>query len=276
LLPAASFCIESSECLILRRGRFVFAPHPSSQWNASCESSIATGFRIRSWPRGAEVVMSPLLLSVKLAAVTSVLLLALGLPLAYWLAFTRFRLRFLVESVVAMPIVLPPTVLGFYLLLLLGARGSLGAFWERLTGHTLAFSFEGLVVGSVIYSLPFAVQPFTAALVAVDRRLLTASASLGASDWRTFWRILLPLALPGIVTGVALSFAHTLGEFGVVLMLGGNIPGQTRTASIAIYDNVQMLDYAAAAHQSIVLLSISFALLVLINALQRRTHWSIR
>jgi molybdate transport system permease protein len=217
-------------------------------------------------------MISPLLLSLRLALVTSALLLALGLPLAWWLAFTSFRLRFLVESVVALPIVLPPTVLGFYLLLELGSRGSPGAFWERLTGHTLAFSFEGLVLGSVIYSLPFAVQPFTAALASVDRRLLIASSSLGASPWRTFWRITFPLAFPGIVTGVALSFAHTLGEFGVVLMLGGNIPGSTQTASIAIYDNVQMLDYATAARQSLTLLGISFSLLVLINALNRNRN----
>jgi molybdate transport system permease protein len=219
---------------------------------------------------------SPLLLSLKLALVTSSVLLVLGLPLAWWLASTRFRLRFLVESVVALPIVLPPTVLGFYLLLELGSRGSLGAFWERFTGHTLAFSFEGLVLGSVIYSLPFAVQPFTAALASVDRRLLLASSSLGASSWRTFWRITFPLAFPGIVTGVALSFAHTLGEFGVVLMLGGNIPGRTQTASIAIYDNVQMLDYATATRQSLTLLGISFALLVLINALNRNRNWRLQ
>jgi molybdate transport system permease protein len=221
-------------------------------------------------------MISPLLLSLKLALVTSALLLALGLPLAWWLAFSRFRLRFLVESVVALPIVLPPTVLGFYLLLGLGSRGALGAFWERLTGHTLAFSFEGLILGSVIYSLPFAVQPFTAALASVDRRLLAASASLGASPWRTFWRITFPLAIPGIITGVALSFAHTLGEFGVVLMLGGNIPGRTQTASIAIYDNVQMLDYADAARQSLTLLGISFGLLVLINAMNRDRNWKLR
>lgn len=216
---------------------------------------------------------SPLLLSVQLALVTSCLLLVVGLPVACWLAFTRFRLRFLIESLVALPIVLPPTVLGFYLLLAFGSRGWLGAFWQRLTGHTLAFSFEGLVLGSVVYSLPFAVQPFTAALASVDRRLLAASASLGASPWRTFWRIVLPLALPGIVTGFALSFAHTLGEFGVVLMLGGNIAGRTQTASIAIYDNVQMLDYRTAARQSLTLLAISFGLLVAIHALNRKRNW---
>ena len=221
-------------------------------------------------------MISPLVLSVKLALVTSCLLLVLGLPVACWLAFSRFRLRFLIESLVALPIVLPPTVLGFYLLVACGSRGMLGQFWERLTGHTLAFSFEGLVFGSVIYSLPFAVQPFTSALASVDRRLLAASASLGASSWRTFWRITFPLALPGIVTGFALSFAHTLGEFGVVLMLGGNIPGRTQTASIAIFDNVQNLDYSTAARQSITLLAISFTLLLAINALSRNRNWGLR
>ena len=220
-------------------------------------------------------MISPLLLSIKLALMTSCLLLILGLPVACWLAFTRVRLRLLIEAMVALPIVLPPTVLGFYLLLAFGSRGTMGAGWQRLTGHTLAFSFEGLVLGSVLYSLPFAVQPFTAALAAVDRRLLAASASLGASAWRTFWHITFPLALPGIVTGFALSFAHTLGEFGVVLMLGGNIAGRTRTASIAIYDDVQMLDYASAARQSLLLLAISFALLIAINALNRKRNWRL-
>ncbi len=220
--------------------------------------------------------MTPLLLSLKLALVTSLVLLALGLPLAWWLAFTRFRLRFLAEALVALPIVLPPTVLGFYLLVVLGSQGWLGQAWQRMTGHTLAFSFEGLVVGSVIYSLPFAVQPFTAALTGVDRRLLEASASLGAGAWRTFLRVTLPLAMPGILTGVALSFAHTLGEFGVVLMLGGNIPGKTQTASIAIFDNVQMLDYATAARQSLTLMAISFALLVVIYGVDRGRSWRLR
>ncbi len=219
---------------------------------------------------------SPLVLSLQLALATSCLLLLLGLPVAWWLAFTRFRLRFLIESVVALPIVLPPTVLGFYLLLEFGSRGWLGAFWQRFTGHTLAFSFEGLILGSVVYSLPFAVQPFTAAMASVDRRLLAASASLGASPWRTFWRITFPLAFPGIVTGFARSFAHTLGEFGGVLMLGGNIAGRTQTASIAIYDNVQMLDYRAAARQSISLLGISFALMVVIHALNRKRNWRMQ
>ena len=217
-------------------------------------------------------MISPLLLSLRLALVTSCLLLIVGLPIAYWLAFTQLRLRFLVESVVTLPIVLPPTALGFYLLVAFGSRGALGAAWQRFSGHTLAFSFEGLVLGSVIYSLPFAVQPFSAALASVDRRLLAASASLGASAWRTFWRITFPLAFPGIITGFVLSFAHTVGEFGVVLMVGGNIEGRTRTASIAIYDEVQMLDYRGAARESLMLLAISFALLVAIHTLNRQRN----
>jgi molybdate transport system permease protein len=215
---------------------------------------------------------SPLLLSFQLALVTSCLLLLVGLPLAYWLAFTRLRMRFLIESLVTLPIVLPPTVLGYYLLVAFGSRGALGAAWQRFSGHTLAFSFEGLVAGSVLYSLPFAVQPFTAAMTSVDRRLLTASASLGASPWRTFWRVTFPLAFPGVLTGFVLSFAHTLGEFGVVLMVGGDIAGITRTASIAIYDDAQMLDFRGAAHESLVLLLLSFALLVGIHALKRKRN----
>jgi molybdate transport system permease protein len=217
---------------------------------------------------------SPILLSLQLALVTSSLLFVLGVPVAYWLAFTRFRLRFLVESVVALPIVLPPTVLGFYLLLEFGSRGWLGAIWQRSTGHTLAFSFEGLVLGSIIYSLPFAVQPFAASFAAVDARLLAASATLGASRLRTFFRVILPLSIPGLVTGLALSFAHTMGEFGVVLMVGGNIPGVTRTVSIDIYDKVQALDYAGANATALVLFGICFVLLSVIYALNRKI-WAV-
>ncbi len=209
-------------------------------------------------------------LSAELSALTSVLLLFVGLPLAYWLAFSRWRGRFLIEAVVALPLVLPPTVLGFYLLVALGPRSPLGRAWEQLTGGALPFSFQGLVVASLLYSLPFAVQPFTAALRSVDARLLEASWCLGASRARTFARVLLPLARPGILTGMVLSFAHTLGEFGVVLMVGGNLPGRTRTASISIYDDVQALDYAAAGRTSAALLLVSFAVLALTYARQRR------
>jgi molybdate transport system permease protein len=214
-------------------------------------------------------------LTIRLAGVVAGALVILGLPIAYWIAYSRWRWKFLLEAVVALPIVLPPTVLGFYVLAALGQRGPLGKWWESLTGHTLAFTFEGLVIGSIIYSLPFAVQPFAASFGAVDRRLMAASATLGASKWRTFLQVILPLSVPGLVTGFALSFAHTMGEFGVVLMVGGNIPGVTRTVSIDIYDKVQSLDYASANQTAAVLLGISFVVLSVVYALNRRvgTAW---
>ncbi|MBZ5654005.1 MAG: molybdate ABC transporter permease subunit [Acidobacteriia bacterium] len=213
-------------------------------------------------------------LTVRLAAIVSVLLVAIGLPIAYWIAYSRWRWKFLVEAVVALPIVLPPTVLGFYVLLALGSRSPLGRWWESLTGHTLAFTFEGLVIGSLIYSLPFAVQPFAASFGAVDPKLLGASASLGLSPARTFWRVVLPLSKAGLVTGFALSFAHTLGEFGVVLMVGGNIPGVTRTISIDIYDQVQAAQYAGANLTAAVLLLLSFAALSIVYGINRRP-WAV-
>ena len=208
--------------------------------------------------------------SVVLAASTTFVLILVGLPIAYWLAFTRWRFKFLVEAVVALPLVLPPTVLGFYVLVALGPRSPVGRWYEALTGGTLPFSFQGLLVASVLYSLPFAVQPFASGLASVDRRLVEASWCLGVSRAGTFFRVLVPLALPGIVTGMVLSFAHTLGEFGVVLMVGGNLPGKTRTVSIAIYDEVQALNYDAAAQTSLFLLAVSFAVLVLTYGLQRK------
>jgi len=209
-------------------------------------------------------------LTIRLAVLVAAILFVVGLPIAYWIAFSRWRWKFVVEAVVALPIVLPPTVLGFYVLIALGARGVLGRWWQSLTGHTLAFTFSGLVIGSIIYSLPFAVQPFAAAFALVDRRLLAASATLGASKMATFLRVVLPLSIPGLVTGVALSFAHTMGEFGVVLMVGGNIPGITRTVSIDIYDQVQALNYVAANRTALVLLAISFAALCLVYGVNRR------
>jgi molybdate transport system permease protein len=213
-------------------------------------------------------------LTIRLATVVTGILLTLGLPLAYWIAFSRWRWKFLIEAVVALPIVLPPTVLGFYVLIALGQRGPLGRWWQSMTGHTLAFTFSGLVIGSVLYSLPFAVQPFAASLSAVDSRLLAASAVLGASKFRTFFRVMAPLSVSGLVTGVALSFAHTMGEFGVVLMVGGNIPGVTRTLSINIFDQVQDLDYSAANTTALVLVVIAFVLLSLIYSLNRNM-WKI-
>lgn len=215
-----------------------------------------------------------LFLSLRLALIVSAALLALGLPLAYWIAFTHRRWKFLVEAVLSLPLVLPPTVLGFYLLVALGAQSPLGRWWQNLTGHTLAFTFQGLVIGSILYSFPFAVQPFAASFSSIDRKLLAASATLGASRWQTFRRVILPLSIPGLITGFTLSFAHTLGEFGVVLMIGGNIPGATRTISIAIYDDVQALDYATANHAALLLLFVSFVTLALVYGLNRGTRSS--
>ena len=178
--------------------------------------------------------MNSLVLSFELAACVAAILLLIGTPVAYWLAYSRWRGKFLVESVVALPLVLPPTVLGFYALLAMGPRGPLGKLWMALFGHGLAFTFSGLVLASVVYSFPFGVQPLIASFEAVDRKLLEASAVLGSGKWKTFLRVILPLSLPGVVTAAVLSFAHTLGEFGVVLMVGGDIAGVTRTASIEI------------------------------------------
>ena len=211
-----------------------------------------------------------LLLSVRLAAVVCVALLIIGLPIAYWLAFSRWRWKCLVESVVALPLVLPPTVLGFYVLVAIGARSPVGQTWSSWFGQGLAFSFEGLVIGSILYSLPFAVQPFAAAFSQVDRGLMDASAILGASRLRTFARIVVPLSKNGIITGAVLSFAHTIGEFGVVVMVGGNLPGVTRTVSIAIYDDVQALDYARANATALVLVLFSVGVLAIVYALNRR------
>ncbi|MFZ0731030.1 MAG: molybdate ABC transporter permease subunit [Candidatus Sulfotelmatobacter sp.] len=213
-------------------------------------------------------------LTLELAVMVSLLLLVLGLPLAYWIAFSKRRWKFLVEAVVAMPIVLPPTVLGFYVLVALGPRSPFGRWWIALTDHTLAFTFTGLVIGSILYSLPFAVQPFAASFAAVDRKLIAASATLGASPVRTFFRVIAPLSVSGLITGVALSFAHTMGEFGVVLMVGGNIPGVTRTVSIDIYDRVQASDYAGANQTALVLLLICFVLLAIVYGLNRKA-WVI-
>ena len=213
-------------------------------------------------------------LTVRLATIVSVVLFGIGIPIAYWVTYSRWRLKFLIEAAVALPIVLPPTVLGFYVLVALGSHSPLGRWWESLTGHTLAFTFEGLVIGSLLYSLPFAVQPFAASFGAVDPKLLHASASLGESPIQTFRRVVLPLSKAGLVTGFTLSFAHTLGEFGVVLMVGGNIPGVTRTISIDIYDKVQNAEYAGANQTALFLLLISFVLLSIVYGLNRRS-WMV-
>lgn len=213
-------------------------------------------------------------LSLKLASATTVILLFLGLPLAYWLTFSRRRWKFLVEALVALPLILPPAVLGFYILLAIGPRSPVGAFYATLTGGLLPFSFPGLLIASVLYSLPFTVQPVAAAFAGVDRKLIEASWCLGVSRAATFRRVIVPLARAGIAAGAVLSFAHTMGEFGVVLMVGGNIAGVTRTVSISIYDQVQALDYAAAWQTSLFLLGFSFTVLALTYALQRRV-WAL-
>ncbi|HHT9159821.1 MAG: molybdenum ABC transporter permease subunit [Planctomycetes bacterium RIFCSPLOWO2_12_FULL_39_13] len=213
---------------------------------------------------------TPLLLSLKLSSVTMVLLFIVGIPLAYWLAFSRIRWKFLVESVVALPLVLPPTVLGFYVLLAVGGNSFIGQKYEAVFNKTLAFSFQGLILGSFLYSLPFAVQPFQTSFAGVDKKLLEASWSLGRSHLYTFFSVVLPLSRQGIITGCVLSFAHTLGEFGVVLMLGGNIPGITKVASIAIYDEVQSLNYGTANIYSAILLTFSFIILALVYFINRR------
>jgi molybdate transport system permease protein len=215
-----------------------------------------------------------IVLSLRLAALVCAILLLIGLPIAYWLTFSTWRGKFLVESVVALPLVLPPTVLGFYVLVAIGSRSPIGRAWAAWTGHGLAFTFEALVVASILYSLPFAVQPFAAAFSQVDASLIEASSILGASRLRTFVRIIVPLSIDGVIAGVVLSFAHTLGEFGVVLMVGGNLPGVTRTVSIAIYDEVQGFDYAAANRTALLLLAFSFAVLAGIHALNRKP-WSV-
>jgi molybdate transport system permease protein len=213
-------------------------------------------------------------LSLRLSASTAAILLAAGTPLAYWIAFSRRRWKFLVEAVVALPLVLPPTVLGFYVLLAIGPRSPLGALYGKLTGGMLPFSFQGLLLASLLYSLPFTVQPVANSFAAVDRGLVEASWCLGVSRFATFRRVVVPLSVRGLATGAILSFAHTMGEFGVVLMVGGNIAGVTRTVSISIYDQVQALDYAAATETSLFLLGLSFAVLALTYAFQRKV-WNV-
>ncbi len=210
------------------------------------------------------------LLTLQLAAVTTLILLLLGTPLAWWLAQTRSRLRGPIEALIALPLVLPPTVLGFYLLLLLGQDGPIGQLMVGMGLPALAFSFWGLVAGSVVYSLPFVVQPLQTAFAGIPRRLLEAAATLGATGSDRFLSVVLPLSRVGYLTAIVLGFAHTLGEFGVVLMLGGNIPGETQVLSIAIYDHVESLQYSQAHWLSGILLVFSFAVLLTVYALNRR------
>ena len=209
-------------------------------------------------------------LTLQLAVATCAVLLVIGLPLAWWLARTTSKLRYPIEAVVALPLVLPPTVLGFYLLVFTAPGSAVGDTYEGITGDRLPFTFAGLLVGSVLFNLPFAVRPFAAAFAAVDDRLCDMAATLGSSTWQTFWKVGVPLAAPGLMAGLVLCFAHCIGEFGVVLMVGGNIPGVTRTLSISIYDDVQAMNYESAASTSLWLVIAALVLLSCIQLLQRR------
>jgi molybdate transport system permease protein len=204
----------------------------------------------------------------KLALLTAAVLLVVGLPIAYWLTFSKWRWKFIVESVVALPLVLPPTVLGFYILVAIGPHSPIGRLYTDVVGHPLPFTFEGLLLASILYSLPFAVQPFAAAFEQVDRRLIEASWTLGVSKFKTFFRLIVPLSTAGLITGAVLS------EFGVVLMVGGNIEGETRTVSIDIYDEVQALNYAGAAKTALLLLAVSYGVLLLVYAMNRKV-WAV-
>ena len=217
--------------------------------------------------------LGPLILTFKLALVTTAILLVIGTPIAWWLANTRHKLKPVIEATVALPIVLPPTVIGFYLLVLLGPQGWIGEFWVRTTGDALTFTFSGLVIASVVYSFPFVVQPLQSAFESVSREMMEAAATLGASPLDSFFSVAVPLAKRGFLSATVMGIAHTLGEFGVVLMVGGNIPGETRVISIAIYDHVEMLEYGTAHTMSAVLLGIAFLFMLLLYVANRRqTH----
>jgi len=214
--------------------------------------------------------LTALRITLELAIVTTLILLTFGTPLAWWLARTRWRYKFLLEAAVALPLVLPPTVIGFYLLVALGPNGPVGGLMQALGGQSLAFTFAGLVIGSVIYSLPFVIQPLQNAFAAIGERPLEVAATLRASPLDRFFSVAVPMARPGFITAAVLGFAHTLGEFGVVLMIGGNIPGETQVVSIAIYDHVEGMDYAQAHWLSAGLLMLSFLLLIIVYAVNRR------
>lgn len=220
--------------------------------------------------------LAPLMLSLKLAGVTTLVLLVLGTPLAWWLAQSRSRLKPVIEAVTALPLVLPPTVLGFYMLIVLSPQAPVGAFWREVTGGSLTFTFTGLVVASCVYSLPFMVQPLQAAFEVLGRAPMEAAASLGARPLDAFFSVAVPMSLRGFITASVLSFAHTLGEFGVVLMVGGNIPGRTKVISIAIYERVETLNYAEAHALAAIMLILSFVILVFVYGLNRRFPVGVR
>lgn len=217
----------------------------------------------------------PLLLTLKLALITTVILLIVGIPLAYWLSFTRHPFKYVIEALVSMPLVLPPTVLGFYILITLGANSELGRWVESVFHVQLVFSFIGLVIGSVIFSLPFMVNPLKAGFQHIPQALIDASETLGKSRLQTLWHVLLPNIKPSLLTGIVMVFAHTIGEFGVVLMIGGNIPGETRTASIAIFSEVEALNYDTAHFYAIMMLIMSFSILVTLHWINRKSMRTI-
>ncbi|MBU2678004.1 MAG: molybdate ABC transporter permease subunit [Gammaproteobacteria bacterium] len=219
-------------------------------------------------------IYAPLLLSIRLALITTVVLILVGTPLAWWLSQTSSRFKPAAQAIVAMPIVLPPTVMGFYLLILLGPNGAIGSWWVALTGSALTFSFAGLVIASCVYSLPFAVQPLQSAFESLPRQTLEFAWTQGASKLDAFFAVAVPMSTRGFIGAAVLSFAHTLGEFGVVLMVGGNIPGETRVISIAIYDHVETLNYGAAHQMSLLLLGFAFVVLFGMFVINRR--WSVR
>ncbi|MEZ0322990.1 MAG: molybdate ABC transporter permease subunit [Hydrogenothermaceae bacterium] len=213
---------------------------------------------------------SPFVLTFKVAFITTFLLLIIGIIIAYFLSYSKFKMKSVFEALIALPLVLPPSVLGFYLLLIMGKNGFLGKFWEKIAGHYLAFHFEGIVIASIIFSFPFMVQPLIAGFRSIPKSLIEASYTLGKSKLKTLLYVILPNMKASIITGITLTFAHTLGEFGVVLMIGGNIEGETRVVSIAIYDSVEKLDYTTAHVYSAILFGISFLVLFIVYSLNRK------
>ena len=217
-----------------------------------------------------EYDLSALLVTIKLASITTVILVLVGTPIAWWLSQTRFKFKAVIEAIIALPLILPPTVLGFYLLMTLGTNGPIGNFLESLGGSSIAFTFTGLVVGSVIYSLPFVVQPLQNSFGSIGKQPMEVAATLGASKLDRFFTVAVPLARSGFITASVLGFAHTVGEFGVVLMIGGNIPGETGVLSIAIYDHVEAMEYGQAHVLAGGLLVLSFVMLLVVYTFNRR------
>lgn len=213
---------------------------------------------------------TPLILTLKLASITTIILLLMGIPLAYWLAFSKFRFKFIIEALVSMPLVLPPSVLGFYLLIAFSRQNFFGKFLDEYLGLQFVFSFVGLVLASVIFSLPFMVHPIKSGFSSIPVNLTEAAQTLGKSQFTILKKILIPNIKPSLLSGIVLCFAHTIGEFGVVLMIGGNIPGQTRVASIAIYDEVEALNYYTANMYALILFAISFSILIIVNYFNKK------